>query len=100
MRRSHHVSLLTDCPAGSLYAAPRAETIGVASFDAAQSMLFGYAYAAAILARARGDLAAAIGGFDECGAAFQAARTRLLPNADDAAAHEVVARLEASPGGS
>jgi hypothetical protein len=57
--------------------AVRAEALGPVAFADAEAVAEGGIYSAAVLARARGRLDEALALFNECGAAYQAARTAL-----------------------
>ena len=59
------------------YGAVRAEALGPAAFADAEAVAEGGIYSAAVLARAQGRLEEALVLFNECGAAYQAARTAL-----------------------
>lgn len=68
----------------SLYAAVRAAVLGGEAVRDAERLVLGDRYAEAIVARARGDLDQALDLFRACGAAFEAARTRVMMGDDDA----------------
>lgn len=83
----------------STYAATRAEVLGGPVIVEAEAFLKGNRYAGAILARARGQLELALEEFGACGAAFQAARSRVsLLHDDDAARAELAAFLRPPTG--
>jgi hypothetical protein len=75
--------LLAEAPAAvdgqwrALYAALRAEAYGGDALVEAEQLVVDDAYSAAVLARARGHLEQAWGGFTAIGASYQAARTAL-----------------------
>jgi predicted ATPase/DNA-binding CsgD family transcriptional regulator len=82
-RRQAAAELLAE-PASALvspwrgwYGAVRAEALGPVAFADAEAVAEGGIYSAAVLARARGRLDEALALFNECGAAYQAARTAL-----------------------
>jgi hypothetical protein len=81
----------------STYAAVRAEVLGGEAIQDAERLVLGNRYAAAIVARARGDLAEALGLFETCGAAFEVARTRVQIDPSDQARAVLGAFLEVGP---
>jgi hypothetical protein len=82
-RRQSAAELLAEPPSALVspwrgwYGAVRAEALGPVAFADAEAVAEGSIYSAAVLARARGRLDEALALFDECGAAYQAARTAL-----------------------
>ena len=60
----------------STYAAIRAAVLGGEAIEDAERLVLGNRYAAAVVARAKGELDAALRLFRDCGAAFEVARTR------------------------
>jgi len=83
-------------PERSLYAAVRAAVLGGEAVRDAERLVLGNRYAAALVARARGDLDEALELFAECGAAFESARTRLAIDPHDGEARSA---LDACLGG-
>lgn len=82
----------------STYAAIRAAVLGGEAIEDAERMVLGNRYAAAVVARARGDLDEALGLFDACGAAFEVARTRVRMEPSDEARTALDAFLLVTPG--
>ena len=82
----------------SIYAAVRAAVLGGEAVRDAERLVQGNQFAAAVVARARGDLTEALELFADCGAGFEVARTRVDIDRTDSEARSLLDAFLVTPG--